>query len=444
MIDPASMTNNRRRLKWRQVAILYRRELRAALREKSIVVNSLLIPLFLYPFILWAAFTGMMFVQGQTEGLVSRVAVLGWPAGHPRLHTEFVSDHKIALVTQHVAAADLETEIKNGELDALVQFSPAAHPGAGLSANFQVRLLYNASQERSKTARNRVKALLDHYRETWMRRVAARHGIPAARWEGFSLESHNLASGKAMGAFILGLMLPVMFVVMVAVGCFYPAVDATAGERERHTWETLMATAASRQNIVTAKYLYVASLGGLAGLLNCTAVLATIGPILAPLLGRSGATFHYSVPWLACPLLVLAALLLGGFVAAGMMIFASFARTFKEGQAMITPFYLIILLPVVFLAMPGIRFSLGLACIPIVNLTLMLREAIAGTYHWPQIGITLVVSAGLIAACLRLAVWILQFEDLVMGSYGGSFYRFVRERLGRRRRPLSPVTEVRP
>ncbi len=39
---------------------------------------------------------------------------------------------------------------------------------------------------------------------------------------------------------ILGLIAPLYFVIMVAVGCLYPAVDTTAGEHERGTWETTL------------------------------------------------------------------------------------------------------------------------------------------------------------------------------------------------------------
>ena len=52
---------------WRQVGLLYRREIRAALREKSIVINSILIPAFLYPFLLWAVLNGILFATGQGE-----------------------------------------------------------------------------------------------------------------------------------------------------------------------------------------------------------------------------------------------------------------------------------------------------------------------------------------------------------------------------------------
>jgi len=242
-----------------------------------------------------------------------------------------------------------------------------------------------------------------------------------------------------MGAFILGLIAPVLFVVMVAVGCFYPAIDCIAGERERNTWETLMSTSASRLSVVTAKYLYVASMGGLAGILNLLAIAVTMRPVLAPLMAQAGQMFDYTIVPAALPMAALGALLLAGFVAAGMMIFASFARTFKEGQAMITPFYMLTIVPIVFLQVPGIKFTLPLACVPIANVTMMVREALSGVFHWPQIALTVASSLLIIALCLRLATILLQFEDVVLGSFNGSLNRFIQQRLRQRRRPRSAL-----
>jgi sodium transport system permease protein len=146
-------------------------------------------------------------------------------------------------------------------------------------------------------------------------------------------------------------------------------------------------------------------------------------------LERAGDTIESSIPIVAIPIVMLAGLLLAGFVAAGMMIFASFARTFKEGQAMITPFYLMVLLPVVFLQVPGLTLSPALACVPVINVTLLIRETVSGTFHWVPIVITIVVSILVISACVRLATFILRFEDIVTGSYNGSFAKFMKERL---------------
>ncbi|MFZ5786382.1 MAG: ABC transporter permease [Acidobacteriota bacterium] len=413
------------------VWLLYRREMRTALREKNIVVNSILIPIFLYPFMLWAVFTGVMFVQGQTEGMVARVAVAAVPDAHRDLRREMEKGEGIRL--EPADAAVLE-RIRDGSLDALLEFLPAEGDAARLTDNFRARVSFDGSKERSRAARDRLEEALRRYREAWLEREAARLGIGAEAWQVFTVTPRNMASGKEMGRFILGLMLPLFFVIMVAVGCFYPAIDATAGERERSTWETLMTVAAPRWAIVVSKYLVVTTFGLLAGILNLTAMTVTMRPVLRPLLERSGESLEFAVPLAALPVLATGALLLAAFAAAGMMVFAVFARTFKEGQSMVTPFYMLLLVPVMFLQVPGLQFSLPLALIPVVNVTMMIREAISGTFRAPQIALTLVSSAALVAGALALATAILRHEDVVIGSYGGSFNRMVKERLLARRK----------
>ena len=423
------------RLNWRHVWILYLREIRAALRERSIVFNSILIPIFLYPFLLWATMTGLTFVMGQTEGLVARVAVADWPKGHPGLRKKLERNDRIQLIQPSGGEASRASEeISEGRSDALLEFLPATAGKAALAGNFEARITYNQAKERSTEARKRVSRSLEDYRRDWLNREARRRGIDTAQWQAFTISEHNLASKKQMGVFLLGLIAPIIFVIMVAAGCLYPAIDTLAGERERQTWETLISTAASRLSIVTAKYLYVASMGGLAGILNLLAVSLTAKPIFGPLFERAGRGVDFSFPPSALPVALVAAVLLAGFVAAAMMLLAAFARTFKEGQSSITPFYMILLAPLVFLQVPGIKLSPAVALLPVVNLTLMVREAVSGTFHWPAIGVTLLVSLALIALFIRLATFILQFEEALAGASGGSLVAFLKQRLKPARR----------
>jgi ABC-type Na+ efflux pump permease subunit len=408
------------------VGLVYAREMRAALRERTIVVNSIIIPIVLYPLVLWAMFTGIMFVRGQSERVTSRVMLVGMPAGHDAL-AESLTAHKVELVAA-VDTATAVARIVEGRLDALVEFEPLGADSA-LPEAFSVRLTSSESRERSVDAAHRVRSVLERYRDDRLA-VAARHaGVSAEEWQLFNVQMRNRASGKEMGSFLLGLMLPMFFLIMVAVGCFYPAVDATAGERERSTWETTMSLGASRVSIVTAKYLSVATFGSLAGLLNLGAMTLTMGAILKPLFSRHAQEIDFALPVQSLPIMAVGAVLLAGFMAAIMMLFASFARTFKEGQAMITPFYLLMMVPAILLQQQGLAFTTTLAAVPVANVVMMIREAIAGVFHWPQIGLTLVVSCILIALAIRLAGFVLRFEDVVVGSYGGSLTTFLRQRL---------------
>lgn len=421
----------------RDVLVLYWQELRSALRERNIVVYSVLLPLLLYPALLWLIFSGITFVRGQNEGFASRILITGLPEEHAAFRAALEAERKIELVDPADVAADPHAALRHGRVDLAVHVVPE-QTAPGALPNFHVDLAFDGANDRSLTARQRFEDALDRYRADWIVREGERLGISRAEWTQFAVTAVDVASREDIGAFVLKILLPTLLIVMIALGCFYPAVDTTAGERERSTWETTMTLAVSRGSVVTAKYLYVATLGVVAGLLNVAAMVVTMGPIFTSLdpTGKSGASFR--IPVTAIPIVALGAVLIALFIAAGMMIFASFARTFREGQTMVSPFYFVTIMPVMFLQTPDLDFTPQLALIPVVNVALMFRDAIGGVFQWSLIGTTILVEAATIAACLAIARYILQFEDVLVGSYNGSFFRFVRERMldtsGRARR----------
>ena len=248
-----------------------------------------------------------------------------------------------------------------------------------------MRLTYNQSKERSAEARERVERIIASYRESWLRRDGRRLGIDAAAWQGFTLSTHNVASRKEMGAFMLGLLAPVIFVVMVAMGCFYPAVDAMAGERERNTWETLMSSAASRLSVVTAKYLYVASLGGLAGLLNLLAIAGDLRPIFAPLLARAGKSVGSHRAAGCPPGRHSRCGAPGRFRRGGDDDLCLFRPHVQGGpgddHAILHAGHAAGRVP----AGAGAQVHVPLALLPVVNVTLMVREAFSGPFPWAPI-----------------------------------------------------------
>ena len=158
--------------------------------------------------------------------------------------------------------------------------------------------------------------------------AAGKLGLTPAQLQQFWVETNNIATERQMGQFILGLMIPIFLIIMVAVGSMHPAIDCTAGEREKSTWETLMTVATSRVNIVAAKYLYVSTMAAVAGILNLAAMMFSMKSVLAPLLGERISTFSFGIPLRSIPLIIAVTVLLAFFISAGMMILASFARTY--------------------------------------------------------------------------------------------------------------------
>ncbi len=415
-------------MNWSQIGILYRRELRSALRERTIVVNGILIPIFMYPIMLWAMFTGLTFVQGINEGFVSRVAVQSPP---PPAHAA-VLDSLRARDDVEVSGAEGEDGdwlqlLADGELDAVVSFRSL--PGDALPDNFSVDVHYDRAEERSRRAESRIRRIVSDYRTAWVTSEAESRSLTEADRTVFAVTGENVSTSEDIGQLLLGQMLSFFLVIMVALGCFVPSIDTTAGERERSTWETLMTVSASRTSIVTAKYLYVASLGIVAGLLNVAAMMVSMGAVVRPLLAGTDDAITFTIPWLAAPVMLAGAIALALFFSAAMMILAAFARSFKDGQAMITPVYWLVFIPILLGDQTDVNLSLGSALIPIGNVTMMIRDAIGGVFLWEWIAVTLLFTLSLVAVLLLLARQILKFEDFLLGAFDGSFWRFAKEKL---------------
>jgi sodium transport system permease protein len=217
------------------------------------------------------------------------------------------------------------------------------------------------------------------------------------------------------------------------MGAFYPAIDVLVGERERKTLEALLATGVSRTAVVVGKYLTVVAAAVVAGCLNLGSMLLTGLQFLRSIGDFGGSDF--SLPPLAIPVMILGSLLIGAFLGAAMILLASLARSFKEGQSLVTPFYSLSILPAVMAVFPGFRLTEGTALIPVANIALMMRGALQGDLPQGPVVMALAWNVALTLSILLAASWLLRQEDVLVSAGGGSLTRYLRQRLRGRRPP---------
>ena len=285
-------------MNWSDIWVLYRRELRSAFRDRTIVMNGILVPVFMYPIMMWVMMTGLMFVLGQMDRESSRLVILDPPSEHSAL-VDTLGAHTNLENQEDVLSEDSAMVLlRAGDLDAFVEFLPPTDEGSALEDNFQVLIRYDRAVGRSSQASARVESTIADYRSEWLSQQASALGIPETEHKQFQIVQDNVSTEEQIGTLLMGMMIPMFLVLMIAMGCFMPAIDSTAGERERSTWETLMTVSASRLSVVTSKYFYVATLGILAGVLNVVAMFASMGVIMGPLLmdlGESANAFQFSL-----------------------------------------------------------------------------------------------------------------------------------------------------
>jgi ABC-2 type transport system permease protein/sodium transport system permease protein len=170
-------------------------------------------------------------------------------------------------------------------------------------------------------------------------------------------------------------ILPLILILMTITGAVYPAIDLTAGERERGTMEAMIATPAPRFLLLLSKYVAVVTVAVLTALANLFAswITLSIGGLGRALLGERGFSLLALVQIL--PLLVIFA----AFFSAILLAMCSFARSFKEAQAYLIPVMLVSLAPALVTLMPNIEFSTLLGIVPLVNILLLSRDIMTGS-----------------------------------------------------------------
>src|SRR5215813_8619362 len=211
-------------MNFRDIKILYCREVRSALRDRTIVTNSILLPILLYPVLMWLVYTGITFISGQNEELRSRIVLKNVPPAHPNLLKEFRNDKSMVLTTSAAPAA----EIRNGTLDALVEFLPPK-TDLPIQNNFAARITFDESRDQSSRARSRIDQKLSRYRESYLERQAGQLGLSREQFQDFWIDDENLSKNRETGEFI-AILMPIFFIIMLAVGGMHPAIDSTAGE----------------------------------------------------------------------------------------------------------------------------------------------------------------------------------------------------------------------
>ena len=93
-----------------------------------------------------------------------------------------------------------------------------------------------------------------------------------------------------------------------------------------------------------------------------------------------------------------------------------FSKSFREAQSYCGPLILVAVVPTMVAMLPGVDLNASLAVVPLLNISLVCKEMIAGTWHWNYI-VLIFGSACLYAtAALAATVWMFHREEVLFRS----------------------------
>jgi ABC-2 type transport system permease protein/sodium transport system permease protein len=399
---------------------LVRKELRETLRDRRTLLTLVLMPLLLYP-LLALAVRPLMTERALAEG-APLYRVVFPPSEQANYAGRILRRGELRLVEQGELAPptasaapplaqplprlrpyyfDPERAVREGLADVGLKPLPAA---AGREEAWQI-----VFAEDSPLSREAAR----HVRRLW---EAAGIDTPssAPRLEAAALTRPGAPRGPALLALV-----PLVLLLMTITGAVYPAIDLTAGERERGTLEVLMAAPVPRLSLLLAKYAAVVTVAVLTGLVNLVGMsLSVYASGVGPrLLGPQGLS-------VVALLEVFGLLLLfAAFFSAVVLALSSVARSFKEAQAYLVPLMVVALVPGVLSLLPGLKAEGPLLLVPVLNVVLLARDLLTGTAEPSAVAV--VVGVTLVYALLAVALAALLFgrEAVLSGSSGGLLSR---------------------
>jgi sodium transport system permease protein len=399
----------------RTVNTILSKELLDTLRDKRTLIMMVGMPVVLYPALLIVGMQAMLLQHEKLDETISRVALVAPES--TLLESWFDAYEKIEVVESD----DPDVDLANRELDAIVIVEDDMEATLARGGTLPIEVQFDSTELESNDAVGRVRNALDEVFGELQEARLAEKGIQSAYVNPLEVTENNVAPASKTTGTAMGMLLPFIMVIMIALGAFYPAVDLTAGEKERGTFESLLSTPTSKFEIVTGKFLTVFILAMVTGILNLGSMGVTFIFMLDQLSGavENQLNFDLSLPWYAFVIILIVMVPLAFFVSALMMSIAVMARSFKEAQNYVTPFFLVIMMPSLLAIMPGRELGPVGQFVPIYNVVLLFKELMTEKAGLETVFVVFLSTAAFAVLALQLAAWLFQREEVVLSEERG-------------------------
>jgi sodium transport system permease protein len=370
------------------VLTVLRKELRENLRDRRTLLSALLFGAVLMPALVSLMVHAMVSrSQSQDNKPVQLAVVHGERA--PNLLAN-LRQYRIEVVGVDLDDAAAREAVRH-QVHRIVLTIPdnyASQLAAGLPA--PVFLYSDSSDATGANDVGRVRAILGQYATQIARLRLMARGVDPMVLSAIAVQDRDVATPTSRSVLILGI-LTYMILLTMLLGGLHISLDATAGERERGSLESLLTVPVPRENLIYGKILAACLFMLLSLTLSVCAMAVSLRYAGLENLGmRENMNARTVLEVIACcaPLAPLGAAL--------MTMVAAFTRSYREAQTYVSLVLLIPTLPLIFASTLGLRPTLWLMLVPSLSqhflVTGLLRaEPVSGLFVALSAGVSLVL-----------------------------------------------------
>lgn len=408
------------------VRTLYKKELTDILRDTKTIIVMVLVPLVLYPLLFFGSFLLSSSIITQSVQKEYKVAVVSeFPdasAKTKKLLADSLDDKEYHFAVSDIESnSDFEALVRNAEYDLIIK--PESNDEL-----FDVTIYcMNAKVDSATSSSMAEEVFKDFSKETVEQKL--RDVLPdydEITKEPFEIKTENFATKEESTGMIIGYIMPFFMIVSVLMGSFTIAIDVSVGERERGTLETLLTLPVSNLEMMLAKFLSVATIGVGSVLLNA-ASFVVMGLFVGNSLKIAGTVFGgFDIAMFIPSLLLMLPLviLFTMFVSAICLCVDFTAKSVKEANNLTTPILLVFMLSAAVAIIPYIKLDYKWALVPIVNVTLLIKELFMLDFKANIIAIVFFSTLLYTVIAIFVMTKLFSSEDILFGEGVRSFRLF--------------------
>ncbi|MEP0847856.1 MAG: CPBP family intramembrane metalloprotease [Phycisphaerae bacterium] len=434
-----------------RINIIWRKELKDTIRDRRTLIAMVLVPMVLYPALMIGS---LQAVEMQVSFLVTEEYKIGVLDERAQAWLRSVIDRDRALLraasepaaTEPAAGGaasasgrrgaeqsaragvrenppnyviqivnDVNAAIIRGEVHVgvLVDGVP---PGPDEDGSARITVAYDDAEIRSQIASAGVAGILERANQRLLDERLKRWRLNLQFVQPLALFEQNVASSERLAGSVLGQIVPLILVLMTMTGAIYPAIDLTAGERERGTLETLMVAPVPTVDLIAGKFVVVTMIGLLSAALNLASVGGTIYLGGAGSLLTQGSAFPF--PFHALPWILLLMVPLAVLFSAALLAVCSFARSFKEAQNYVLPVMMAAIIPGVVGILPGTRLEGPIIIMPVANIVVLARDLFLSKFDFNAILLVLLSTSLYAGAAVAIAAKLFGQEAVLFADSG--------------------------
>ena len=333
-----------------EIATVLHKEILLNLRDKRALLTSLLMPVILIPLLVFGLPLLIEGIFDREMGQVTEVAISNANELSPEIKMAFTAN-QIQLVDVDDPMAAVQGDDVLVGIRVPEGFARALRQGDSSS----LELIAKLNSMRSELLLSKIEASVQQFEKELVSQRLSALELDKNYIEPIDilrLDAQEQSAQSSTG--LLSWMVVFLVMMWTLVGGQMPAIDATAGEKERSSLEATLLSPIRRSSIVIAKFLAVfvfasaSALMGIFSYVGSSVILTNLNQrssIFASEAAFEQAFGTLNTSWQNTLLMILTSVVLAALISALQIFLSMFANSLKQAQSYLAPLTFLIMIP---------------------------------------------------------------------------------------------------